>query len=71
MSHAHHVEVHEAAVIKAIFALEKAGNAVINDATDLAGELPKTSHDAGNFALDAAKNTLVTMNPLTSMRRVR
>lgn len=71
MSHAHHVEVHEAAILKAVLALETAGNIVAGDATELAAQLQKTAHDAGRSALHGAKNTLVNMNPLTSMRQVR
>lgn len=71
MSHAHQVEVHEAAILKAILALEQTGGTVINDARDLSGELQQTAHNAGTAALHASKSILDNMNPLTSMRHVR
>lgn len=71
MNHAHQVEVHEAAILAAILAVEKAGTTVVNDAKDVAGGLQKAAQDAGKFATDGAKKTLVNMNPLTSLRHVR
>lgn len=66
ISHAAHVEAHEAAITKALLAVENSAHAVADEATTLAEDARKASHDARPTVLKVVKTGVLlgTVPPL-------
>lgn len=71
VSHAAHVEAHEAAVIKAAFAIEKGITDAVDGAVEFAGDVKDAASGTASALGHAGKDIIDTANPLTALRSIR